>query len=1053
MPSFPWQSVGMTEAFQRIRARQELRLAAALSRADRPMAIGWWALLLVRGLLPAGFSIATGVLVGAVQRGDCLALPLAVVGVVFVLLQVSRRCTRRSSANLGDRTAAWLYDELTEACARRPGIGHLEDPELADGPQVATGLRPRHDRAAAVHLDGLHRRRPRRAGRRPRLRRACCSASPGGRRWCSPARGWRPTGCCARARSGGTATPTRSAQAQRDADYAYRLAVDPPAAKELRIFGLPDWVLERFIASRHAAAPAAVRGDADARALGARQPRARAWPPTSLVSWTLAVGGARPTGSASAGWSPTLRRPSARRMIAFGGLNWALDGAAAPVAAVARLKAAMARPARCDPGDAAGRRACRAHEIRFRDVTLRLPGRAVAPGARRLRPHHPGGQSLAIVGQNGAGKTTLAKLLCRLYDPQSGAIEVDGIDLRDLDLESWRGRVTAVFQDFVRFELSLRENVAPREAAAIAGRRRSRARRHRRRRCRGGADGLADLDTVLAKGYAGGIDLSGGQWQRVALARALSRGPARRRARAARRADRPARRPRARRRSSSGCSRPPGRARRSSSRTGSRRCATPTGSASSSDGARRRARQPRRADGAARPLPDDVRRCRPQRFADRTRRGRRGRGDLRCPLLRAAPGRRPTPDPTTPAAARCRSHVAAVQARLPATSRALMGVAFVLALRRGAARRAARALARAARRGAARARATACCGSPSWRSPSRRCATWLLQTVSTTAAAALPRQGHDRARVARGPAPGDDRDRSRTRSGRSTSTGCRCCASRSSRSTTCTCRCSRPRAGSCGSASPWCCWRPSTRCLILLVLFALPDGRGHLAGGPVVERTAQERGAQADRLAAAPVRAVDHRVAGQGAAGPRHRRAARRAPPGVVGAAGTRPVARRAGRARLPGTRPAGRSSRSATSARSCSSPPGRSASPAVGHPGARPPVPGCPPTSARRSARSASCAASGWTDRGGWPGSRTTPARRRSTPTCRRRTGIAARASGSSTSRSAIRARTEPALARRRPVPAGRRGGRDRRRERRRQVHAGQAARQAVHARPRAAS
>ena len=76
------------------------------------------------------------------------------------------------------------------------------------------------------------------------------------------------------------------------------------------------------------------------------------------------------------------------------------------------------------------------------------------------------GSSLAIVGQNGAGKTTIAKLLCRLYDPQSGAIEIDGVDLRELDLESWRARVTAVFQDFIRLELPLRDNVAP------AGRRR-----------------------------------------------------------------------------------------------------------------------------------------------------------------------------------------------------------------------------------------------------------------------------------------------------------------------------------------------------------------------------------------------------------------------------------------------------------------------------------------------------------------------------------------------------------------------------------------------------
>ena len=130
----------------------------------------------------------------------------------------------------------------------------------------------------------------------------------------------------------------------------------------------------------------------------------------------------------------------------------------------------------------------------------------------RLNLTIPAGSSLAIVGQNGAGKTTLAKLLCRLYDPTAGRITADGVDLRDVPLGAWRERVTAVFQDYVRFELSLRENVAPAGApdddilAALAD---------------AGGGGLADLDTILAKGYRGGTDLSGGQWQRVALARAL----------------------------------------------------------------------------------------------------------------------------------------------------------------------------------------------------------------------------------------------------------------------------------------------------------------------------------------------------------------------------------------------------------------------------------------------------------------------------------------------------------------------------------------------------
>jgi ABC-type multidrug transport system fused ATPase/permease subunit len=197
-------------------------------------------------------------------------------------------------------------------------------------------------------------------------------------------------------------------------------------------------------------------------------------------------------------------------MIAFGGINWALDGAAAPVAAVLRLESAMA-PAGALPSGDRPADGLPTREIRFRDVTFGYPGGPAV--VEHFDLSIPAGTSLAIVGQNGAGKTTLAKLLCRLYDPQAGAIEIDGIDLRELSLDSWRRRVTAVFQDFTRFELSLADNVAPLGAPAevVSG-----------SLSAAGAGNLATPETVLARAYAGGVDLSGGQWQRVALARALA---------------------------------------------------------------------------------------------------------------------------------------------------------------------------------------------------------------------------------------------------------------------------------------------------------------------------------------------------------------------------------------------------------------------------------------------------------------------------------------------------------------------------------------------------
>src|SRR5206468_3218699 len=190
-------------------------------------------------------------------------------------------------------------------------------------------------------------------------------------------------------------------------------------------------------------------------------------------------------------------------MIAFGGLSWALDGAAAPAAAVLRLQEAMDPAGALVPGTGSAT-GMPAREIRFRHVTFAYPagGEPVLAGFDLAIP---AGSSLAIVGQNGAGKTTIAKLLCRLYDPQGGTIEVDGVDLRSVDLDGWRSRVTAVFQDFTRFELPLRDNVAPAGAPDEVIQQALTA---------AGASGLADLDTVLARGYPGGTDVSGGQWQR-----------------------------------------------------------------------------------------------------------------------------------------------------------------------------------------------------------------------------------------------------------------------------------------------------------------------------------------------------------------------------------------------------------------------------------------------------------------------------------------------------------------------------------------------------------
>ena len=494
---------------ERVFERKEWKFFSVLPKAAPGLALAWWLALLLRGALPAAFAIAMGVLVGAVERGDPLAGPLTLVGAIFILLQVLSPIHQAVSANLGDRTAAWLYDRLTEACVRPPGMAHLEDPKLTSDLTVArdfdlgmTGP------PLTISMDFIA------SGMVEMVGGIACALILIRYAWWAPillAGAWAATHWLLRESAVWRDRNTEEVRrAQRDADYAYRLAVDPPASKELRLFGLVGWTIERFIARRtrlHELQYAATR----------LRERPLVWSLLLVVGANVAVFWALGSGAIHARISlgeavAYMQSAIGVSMIAFGGFSWALDGAAAPVAAVLRLEPAM-RPAGAMRSGSRALGAQRAHEIRLHNVTVAYPTAGATPVLEHFDLTIPAGSSLAIVGQNGAGKTTIAKLLCRLYDPQSGRIEIDGVDLREFDPASWRASIAAVFQDFIRLELPLRDNVAPRGApdevvrAALES---------------AGAANLAPLDTVLARGYAGGTDLSGGQWQRVALARALS---------------------------------------------------------------------------------------------------------------------------------------------------------------------------------------------------------------------------------------------------------------------------------------------------------------------------------------------------------------------------------------------------------------------------------------------------------------------------------------------------------------------------------------------------
>lgn len=324
----------------------------------------------------------------------------------------------------------------------------------------------------------------------------------------------------------------------RRSTYLHETAVGTGAAKEARVFGLADWLADRYVETHEAMYGRVARRR--------REVYLRPYLLYTVVGLLLAgvvlVAAARAAASGDlplADLALVLQATMAALLLGeyyvesdvptqYGMLSVAAKerledrvAAAAAASTAARSAAAPAsvsvteRPA----GPAVLPPEAPLESVRFEGVGFGYPGTGtlVLDG---LELELPAGRSTAVVGVNGAGKTTLVKLLTRLYEPTSGLITVDGLDLADLDPAQWRRRIGVIFQDFVRFELSASDNIAvgaphlldPDGVRAAAAR----------------ADVLdvvealpLGLDSPLSRAYDGGADLSGGQWQRVAIARAL----------------------------------------------------------------------------------------------------------------------------------------------------------------------------------------------------------------------------------------------------------------------------------------------------------------------------------------------------------------------------------------------------------------------------------------------------------------------------------------------------------------------------------------------------
>ncbi len=312
-----------------------------------------------------------------------------------------------------------------------------------------------------------------------------------------------------------------TAEPERLRQHLFGLATSAAVGKEVRVFGLRDELLARH----HAAAETVIRA------------RDRAeWQSAALQAAGSLLFGLAYAGSIALVLFRAIRGlASPGDVVLAAGLAASMNGVVATAVAygahfldvlrVARRYlwlqdyAEGARQIVDDPLPAPSRLAS---GIELQHVSFRYPG-TERPVLADVSLRLPAGIVVALVGDNGAGKTTLAKLLCRFYEPDEGRILVDGNDLRRFRVEDWRERLSAAFQDFARFELLARETVGigllpwiddlPAVQTALV-----RA---------GAADvpaGLpAGLETQLGKAWAGGVDLSGGQWQKLALARAMMR--------------------------------------------------------------------------------------------------------------------------------------------------------------------------------------------------------------------------------------------------------------------------------------------------------------------------------------------------------------------------------------------------------------------------------------------------------------------------------------------------------------------------------------------------
>ncbi len=524
-----------------VRARLAIVRHIPLGGAGLVVALTVVSLLI--GVLPVVFVVASSVLIGRVPgvvaggvgsaAWDTLVAAFAFAAAAFLAQQLLVPVQTALGELLTRRVDGRVQEHMMEIALRSTGIGPLEDPEALDALSEATNHIERGWQTAGSACAGMIALLGRYARLLGFVALVALVASPAAGLALGVATMIFRYGQRGGMRKYGQVWGRIMARIRR-ADYLRDIGVGPTAAKELRVFELTGWLTGAY--------SDAYRGWLGT--LWAERRRIFLWPylgytalGLAVAAWVLLIvarGGAADDISLtelSLGLQATVAAlllgehyPEADLQTNSGirGVR-ALEKFEAVVDASDEYGAAQRGAEQREPSsqplrsDLAG---LPRRSVHYRSVSFHYPGSA-RPVLDGLDLELPAGLCTAVVGVNGAGKTTLVKLLTRLYEPTAGSIEVDGIDIREATAEAWRRQVSVIFQDFVRYELSVADNIA---LGAPDAERSSQAVRAAAERAGilDALDGLPrGLDTPLARAYTGGAELSGGQWQRVAIARAL----------------------------------------------------------------------------------------------------------------------------------------------------------------------------------------------------------------------------------------------------------------------------------------------------------------------------------------------------------------------------------------------------------------------------------------------------------------------------------------------------------------------------------------------------